>query len=104
MQLSFFSFFSFLEISGVNTPNPFDHMRTAAMLGGPSANIRPTPPAAGLFITSGVGPYVGFFYAVEVMKKHWPMFRLTALVKIHIKGLQMLKARFQYEPRGSEIE
>lgn len=50
---------------GVNTPNPFDHMRTAAMLGGPSANIRPTPPAAGLFITSGVGPYVGFFYAVE---------------------------------------
>lgn len=62
------SFFLFLEISGVNTPNPFDHMRTAAMLGGPTANIRPTPPAAGLFITSGVGPYVGFFYAVEVMK------------------------------------
>lgn len=64
------SFFSFLEISGVNTPNPFDHMRTAAMLGGPTANIRPTPPAAGLFITSGVGPYVGFFYAVEVIKNY----------------------------------
>nr|XP_022332543.1 rab3 GTPase-activating protein non-catalytic subunit-like isoform X2 [Crassostrea virginica] len=50
---------------GVNTPNPFDHMRTASWRGGPMATIRPTPPAAGLFIASGVGPYVGFFYAVE---------------------------------------
>ncbi|XP_061163319.1 rab3 GTPase-activating protein non-catalytic subunit-like isoform X1 [Saccostrea echinata] len=50
---------------GVNTPNPFDQIRTAAMIGGSSAYIRPTPPAAGLFISSGVGPYVGFFYAVE---------------------------------------
>lgn len=75
------SFFLFLEISGVNTPNPFDHMRTAAMLGGPTANIRPTPPAAGLFITSGVGPYVGFFYAVEVMKKYCLMFSSSALFK-----------------------
>ncbi|XP_055995292.1 rab3 GTPase-activating protein non-catalytic subunit-like isoform X2 [Ostrea edulis] len=50
---------------GVKTPNPFDHMKTAAMLGGASATIRSTPPAAGLFITSGVGPYMGLFYAVE---------------------------------------
>ncbi|XP_021378713.1 rab3 GTPase-activating protein non-catalytic subunit-like isoform X1 [Mizuhopecten yessoensis] len=50
---------------GVGTPNPFDQMKAAAILGGPSATIRPTPPAHSMYLTSGIGHYIGFFYAVE---------------------------------------
>ncbi|XP_033735108.1 rab3 GTPase-activating protein non-catalytic subunit-like [Pecten maximus] len=50
---------------GVGTPNPFDQMKAAAVLGGPSATIRPTPPAHSMYLTSGIDHYVGFFYAVE---------------------------------------
>lgn len=52
--------------SGVTTPNPFDQMKTASILGGFKATIKPTPPAAAQYVTAGIGPYVGFFYAVEV--------------------------------------
>jgi hypothetical protein len=51
---------------GVLTPTTFDQMQTASMLGGFSATIKATPPAASLYLTAGMGPYVGFFYAVEV--------------------------------------
>ncbi|KAI0237109.1 Rab3 GTPase-activating protein non-catalytic subunit [Lamellibrachia satsuma] len=50
---------------GLITPNPFDQMQTASMLGGFSATIRTTPPASHLYVSTGHGPYVGFFYAVE---------------------------------------
>lgn len=50
---------------GLITPNPFDQMQTASMLGGFSATIRTTPPASHLYISTGHGPYIGFFYAVE---------------------------------------
>ncbi|XP_064601694.1 rab3 GTPase-activating protein non-catalytic subunit-like isoform X2 [Liolophura sinensis] len=50
---------------GVTTPNPFDQMKTASILGGFKATIKPTPPAAAQYVTAGIGPYVGFFYAVE---------------------------------------
>lgn len=50
---------------GVGTPNPFDQMKAAAVIGGPSATIRPTPPAHSMYLTSGIDHYVGFFYAVE---------------------------------------
>ncbi|XP_064622253.1 rab3 GTPase-activating protein non-catalytic subunit-like isoform X3 [Lineus longissimus] len=51
--------------AGVLTPMTFDQMQTASMLGGFSATIKATPPAASLYLTAGLGPYVGFFYAVE---------------------------------------
>ena len=51
---------------GYVTPNPFDHMQTASMLGGYQAAIKSTPPASHLYITSGVLPYAAFFYAIEV--------------------------------------
>lgn len=53
-------------LTGMTTPNPFDQMQTASMLGGPYASIRATPPASSLYLTAGTGPYTGFYYAVEV--------------------------------------
>ncbi|XP_074646161.1 rab3 GTPase-activating protein non-catalytic subunit-like isoform X2 [Tubulanus polymorphus] len=50
---------------GIVNPNPFDQMKAASLLGGFSASIKPTPPVASQYITAGIGPYVGFFYAVE---------------------------------------
>lgn len=46
--------------------NPFDQMKNASMQGGFNTIVKTSPPAATVFLTSGMGPYVGFFYAVEV--------------------------------------
>ena len=51
---------------GLDAPNPFDQMKTASILGGHAATIRPTPPSAAVYMTAGIDHYVGFFYAVEV--------------------------------------
>ncbi|CAH1792515.1 unnamed protein product [Owenia fusiformis] len=50
---------------GVVTPNPFDQMQTASMLGGYKAKVKATPPASNLYLTAGSGPYTGFYYAIE---------------------------------------
>lgn len=51
---------------GVHTSTAFDEMRNDSIKDGFSATIKPTSPAAILYATVGVGPYVGMFYAVEV--------------------------------------
>ena len=53
-------------LAGIVTPNPFDQMQAASMLSGPNSSIKSTPPASHLYLTGGMGPYVGAFYAVEV--------------------------------------
>ncbi|KAK7502781.1 hypothetical protein BaRGS_00006031 [Batillaria attramentaria] len=50
---------------GVTTSNPFDQMKNASMQGGFNATVKTSPPAATVYLTSGIGPYVGFFYAIE---------------------------------------
>ncbi|KAL3873895.1 hypothetical protein ACJMK2_036974 [Sinanodonta woodiana] len=50
---------------GVSMPNPFDMMVTASVTGGQNTTIRSSVPAANMYITAGIGPFVGFFYAVE---------------------------------------
>ncbi|KAL4238914.1 Rab3 GTPase-activating protein non-catalytic subunit [Mactra antiquata] len=50
--------------TGVSTPDPFDQM-VLASLNSPTSTIRPTPPAASVYLLSGMGPYLGFFYAIE---------------------------------------
>ena len=55
-----------LVCAGVTCPNSFDQLRNASMQGGFSAVSRTSPPAASVYITSGTGPYVAFFYAIEV--------------------------------------
>ncbi|XP_071079517.1 rab3 GTPase-activating protein non-catalytic subunit-like [Haliotis cracherodii] len=54
-----------LVSSGVQSSNPFDQMKTASLLGGFSATVKTSPPAASIYLTAGVGPYVGFFHAME---------------------------------------
>ncbi|XP_012937688.1 rab3 GTPase-activating protein non-catalytic subunit [Aplysia californica] len=50
---------------GVVCANPFDQLKAASMLGGMKAAVKTSPPAMSVFLTSGSGPYVGFFYAIE---------------------------------------
>lgn len=50
---------------GINTPNPFDQMALAS-LNSHSSSIRTTPPAASVYLLTGIRPYLGFFYAIEV--------------------------------------
>lgn len=58
---------SFINVfSGVTCPNAFDQLKNASMQGGFTATPRTNPPAASIYLTSGTGPYVGFFYAIEV--------------------------------------
>ncbi|CAG2191957.1 RAB3GAP2 [Mytilus edulis] len=49
---------------GIDTPNPFDQMKSAAMMA-PNATLRPAPPTSAKYITSGVSHYVGVYNAVE---------------------------------------
>ncbi|XP_052787528.1 rab3 GTPase-activating protein non-catalytic subunit-like isoform X1 [Mya arenaria] len=50
--------------TGMHTPNPFDQMVLASLNSHTSA-IRTNPPAASIYLMVGVGPYTGFFYAIE---------------------------------------
>ncbi|XP_045164449.2 rab3 GTPase-activating protein non-catalytic subunit-like [Mercenaria mercenaria] len=50
--------------TGVHSPNPFDQM-VLASLTSHTSTIRPSPPAASVYLMSGMGPYLGFFYAIE---------------------------------------
>ena len=52
--------------SGVITPNPFDQMATASMLGGYHASLRTTPPVSHLYVAAGKSPYVAYYFAMEV--------------------------------------
>lgn len=49
---------------GIDTPNPFDQMKSAAMTA-PNATLRPAPPTSAKYVTSGVSHYVGVYNAVE---------------------------------------
>lgn len=49
---------------GVDTPNPFDQMKSAAMMG-PNIPVRPAPATSAKYVTSGVSHYVGVYSAVE---------------------------------------
>ena len=51
----------------METPNPFDQMKSAAMLGA-NMPVRPAPPTSAKYVTSGVSHYVGVYNAVEVRK------------------------------------
>lgn len=55
-----------LSAPGLVTPNSFDQMLNASMLGGYTATIKPTPPVASVYASAGQGPTVGFYYAIEV--------------------------------------
>ncbi|XP_059162199.1 rab3 GTPase-activating protein non-catalytic subunit-like [Physella acuta] len=50
---------------GVACANTFDQLKAASMLGGVKAAVKTSPPAMSVFMTTGIGPYVGFFYAIE---------------------------------------
>lgn len=44
----------------------FDQMKNASILGGFNASVKGSPPAMSLYVNVGGGPYIGFYYAVEV--------------------------------------
>lgn len=44
----------------------FDQMKNASILGGFNASLKGSPPAMSLYVSVGAGPYIGFYYAVEV--------------------------------------
>uniref|UniRef100_H3AZD3 RAB3 GTPase activating non-catalytic protein subunit 2 n=1 Tax=Latimeria chalumnae TaxID=7897 RepID=H3AZD3_LATCH len=50
---------------GIMTLSPFDQMKTASILGGYNATIKSSPPAMSQYITVGVNPFTGFFFALE---------------------------------------
>ncbi|XP_038077511.1 rab3 GTPase-activating protein non-catalytic subunit-like isoform X2 [Patiria miniata] len=50
---------------GMVTPCAFDQLNADSVVNGYTASIKATPPAASRYVTTGVGPYVGFFYALE---------------------------------------
>lgn len=54
-----------LYVIGIDTPNPFDQMKSAAMMG-PNIPVRPAPATSAKYVTSGVSHYVGVYNAVEV--------------------------------------
>nr|XP_006813820.1 PREDICTED: rab3 GTPase-activating protein non-catalytic subunit-like [Saccoglossus kowalevskii] len=51
--------------AGVITPCSFNQMETASILGGYKASIKTSPPAASKYLTTGIGPFVGVYYALE---------------------------------------
>ncbi|XP_052275243.1 rab3 GTPase-activating protein non-catalytic subunit-like isoform X3 [Dreissena polymorpha] len=53
-----------MHTTGVHTPNPFDQMVLASIVSHKNS-IRPAPPAASVYLLAGIGPYTGFFYAIE---------------------------------------
>ena len=56
----------FMCNTGSYTPNPFDQMATASMIGGFAATIRSVPPASHIYLTTGKAPYVNFYHIIEV--------------------------------------
>lgn len=51
---------------GIMTLCVFDQMKNASILGGFNASVKGSPPAMNLYVSVGGGPYIGFYYAVEV--------------------------------------
>lgn len=51
---------------GIMTLCVFDQMKNASILGGFNASVKGSPPAMSLYVSVGGGPYIGFYYAVEV--------------------------------------
>lgn len=56
----------FICCLGIMTMCVFDQMKNASILGGFNASVKGSPPAMSQYVTVGGGPYVGFYYAVEV--------------------------------------
>lgn len=56
----------FISFPGIMTPCVFDQMKNASILGGFNASVKGSPPAMSLYVSVGGGPYIGFYYAVEV--------------------------------------
>ncbi|ODN02339.1 Rab3 GTPase-activating protein non-catalytic subunit [Orchesella cincta] len=50
---------------GLETPNTFDHMLTASVIGGQSAKCSKSPITSNVFIACGERPYAAFLYAQE---------------------------------------
>lgn len=57
-------------MTGLVTPCAFDQLHTASILGGFQASIKSSPPVSNRYITAGAGPFVGFFYALDVRSAH----------------------------------
>lgn len=54
------------SLPGVMTLCVFDQMKNASILGGFHASFKGSPLAMSLYVGVGGGPYIGFYYAVEV--------------------------------------
>ena len=55
------------DVTGTVSPNPFDQMVTASMIGGFNATIRSTPPASHLYLSTGKLPYTNFYYIIGLV-------------------------------------
>ena len=75
----------FVLIQGSYTPNPFDQMATASMIGGYAATIRPVPPASHIYLTTGKTPYVNFYHIIEVSILRWCS-SLSKLWVVHVQS------------------
>ncbi|XP_030854258.1 rab3 GTPase-activating protein non-catalytic subunit isoform X1 [Strongylocentrotus purpuratus] len=63
--------------TGVVTSYSFDQLHAASTLGGYNASIKKSPPICHKYITTGAGPFLGFFYALEGSAQ--PLFSDVAL-------------------------
>ncbi|CAM1313278.1 RAB3GAP2 (predicted) [Pycnogonum litorale] len=50
---------------GIVAGNTFDHLQNASLIGGFSAVPKSTVPSSSVFLTSGINPYISFFYVME---------------------------------------
>ncbi|XP_041353023.1 rab3 GTPase-activating protein non-catalytic subunit-like isoform X2 [Gigantopelta aegis] len=50
---------------GLHSTNAFDQLQMVSMTGGYNAQVKSSPPAATLYLTAGMGPYTGFYCAIE---------------------------------------
>ncbi|XP_041468264.1 rab3 GTPase-activating protein non-catalytic subunit-like isoform X1 [Lytechinus variegatus] len=63
--------------TGVVTSCSFDQLHAASTLGGYAASIKTSPPVCHKYITTGAGPFLGFFFALEGSAQ--PLFSDVAL-------------------------
>lgn len=69
------------SLPGIMTLCVFDQMKNASILGGFHASVKGSPPAMSLYVSVGGGPYIGFYYAVEVsFSRDLPKIRLITPV------------------------
>jgi len=51
---------------GTVTPTVFDQMLAASIVGGYNSDINPKAPKMCQFVITGVAPFLGFYYLLEV--------------------------------------